>query len=362
MKKLNIIFLISMATFVLSCTQKINDSYTLTGFTKNIPNQTPIYLILEDETIDSTLVINGNFQFYGEIAHPMEYHLLIKKTMDFTSIWLEKGEIVFNAEKGKFRYAKISNSESQKENEKLWKPIFAYRKKRDSLSKITRNKELDEATIEKAKIEFNHVLDQRLQIETDFIKNNPNSYVSAYTLDFYAKTFGKGKTQKLFESFSNELKVSSYGKSIKRFLELNNIPKIGEKFIDFEMADTEGKLRKLSDYKGKTILLEFWSSDCGACLQENPNLIKSYNKYKPKGFEIFAVSGDSKKDKWIKAIEKDTLSWINVCDLKGRNNLAFTIYGINGIPDNFLIDTNGIIVGRYLRGEKLNKKLSEIFD
>jgi thiol-disulfide isomerase/thioredoxin len=128
------------------------------------------------------------------------------------------------------------------------------------------------------------------------------------------------------------------------------------------MAAQNGDSLKLSEIKGKTILLEFWSSWCSPCRKENPNLVKTYKKFKPKGFEIFAVSLDEDKNSWLKAIEKDRLNWKHVSDLKGDGNEASLIYGINGIPDNFLIAENGEIIGRDLRGEELDKKLTEVLE
>ncbi len=360
MKNLNLSLLISIILLISSCSSQNKNAYRLTGTAKDIPNDSWIYLILENENIDSTQIINEKFQFTGAIDHPMQFNLLIKETHDYTHIWLEKGEIIFEAEKGKFRDAKIIGSQSQIEDEKFWGPIHEYRAKRDSLSRIVYNKEINDGAKKSAKIEFQKVWKNRFKAETEFIKDYPNSYVSATTLDFYATTFGKSKTQKLFDAFGEELKTSSYGKSIQRYLELNNEPKIGDNFVDFEMEDQEGKMRKISDIKDKFILLEFWASNCGACLQENPQLVKTYEKYKPYGFEIFAVSNDSKKSHWLDAIKKDQIPWINVCDLKGRDNTAFLIYGINGTPDSFLIDKNGKVIARDLRGEKLNEKLAEL--
>ena len=184
----------------------------------------------------------------------------------------------------------------------------------------------------------------------------------AYVLSVYSTTWGKEKTKELFDNFSTENKNTKYGKSIARYIELNKNPNIGENYVDFEMEDTNGETKKLSDLEGKLVLLEFWSSNCGPCRKENPNLVKTYKKFKPKGFEIFAVSQDTKKESWLKAIEKDKLPWLQVSDLKGRDNSASLVYGINGIPDNFLIDPSGIIVGRNLRGERLNEKLNELLN
>ena len=99
---------------------------------------------------------------------------------------------------------------------------------------------------------------------------------------------------------------------------------------------------------------------CGPCRQENPNLVKTYQKFKSEGFEVFAVSLDQEKESWLQAIETDSLNWEHVSDLKGSDNEASLIYGISGIPDNFLIDRNGVIIGRNLRGNELNEKLTEL--
>jgi peroxiredoxin len=194
------------------------------------------------------------------------------------------------------------------------------------------------------------------------VRNYPKSIVSTYILSVYSTTWGKEKTKELYEQLSIENKNSEFGKEIKRYVELNKEPKIGEQFVDFESEDQNGKLKKLSELKGKVVLLEFWASWCGPCRQENPNLVKTYENFNPKGFEIFAVSLDENKESWLKAIKEDNLNWEHVSDLKGTRNEASLIYGVNGIPDNFLIAENGEIIGRNLRGDKLNQKLKEILE
>jgi peroxiredoxin len=181
-------------------------------------------------------------------------------------------------------------------------------------------------------------------------------------LSFYSKTWGKEKTKELYEQLSIENKNTVFGKEITKYIELNKNPKIGEQFVDFESENQNGELKKLSDLKGKVVLLEFWASWCGPCRQENPNLVKTYEKFNPKGFEIFAVSLDKDKENWLKAIKKDSLSWEHVSDLKGQRNKASLIYGVNGIPDNFLISESGEIIERNLRGEKLNQKLKKLLE
>ncbi|WP_082794000.1 peroxiredoxin family protein [Roseivirga seohaensis] len=124
-------------------------------------------------------------------------------------------------------------------------------------------------------------------------------------------------------------------------------------------ANVDGQTIQLSELKGKYTLIEFWASWCGPCRAFNPELVELYND---QGFEILGVSLDSNKEKWEKAIEKDGLTWPNVSDLKGDNNEAAMIYGVRDIPDNFLIDENGIIIDRFIRGEKLQMRLKQLFN
>jgi len=129
--------------------------------------------------------------------------------------------------------------------------------------------------------------------------------------------------------------------------------------MDLTMNDTEDTPLTLSSLKGKIVLLDFWASWCGPCREENPTVKKAYAKFKDKGFEIYAISLDVKKDAWLKAIEEDGLPWLHVSDLK--NDTSAELYGVSGIPMNFLLDKDGIIIAKNLRGEALTKKLEEVF-
>ncbi|MCB0476862.1 MAG: TlpA family protein disulfide reductase [Crocinitomicaceae bacterium] len=136
----------------------------------------------------------------------------------------------------------------------------------------------------------------------------------------------------------------------------------GAEAPDIVQNDVDGNERKLSDLKGKVVLLDFWASWCGPCRRENPTVVKLYQKYKDKGFTVFSVSLDTDKTRWMGAIKQDGLVWENhVSDLLGWKNTAAKLYGVGSIPSTFLLDKEGKIIGKNLRGFALEEKLKEIF-
>ncbi len=164
----------------------------------------------------------------------------------------------------------------------------------------------------------------------------------------------------MYRNLSKKNKATSYGKDVFEFITLNKNIKIGDKYIDFSEPNIEGKSVSLSDYNGKVTLLEFWGSWCGPCREGNPELVRIYNEFKDKGFDILGVAADDKKEEWIETVKKDSLTWQNVSDLKGDKNKAVLIYGVYYYPANFLINKDGVIIARDLRGKDLSDKLIEI--
>jgi len=156
------------------------------------------------------------------------------------------------------------------------------------------------------------------------------------------------------------LNSSTYMQELKKMIGILNAVQIGQPAPDFTQADTAGNPLTLSSFQGKVLLVDFWASWCGPCRAENPNVVEAWKKYHEKGFDILGVSLDKSRDKWIEAIQADSLTWGHVSDLQYWNNEASNLYGVRSIPANVLLDENGIIIARNLRGEDLLNKLEEI--
>lgn len=203
----------------------------------------------------------------------------------------------------------------------------------------------------------------REHIYGNYVRQHPRSPLALTMLERYAgAVIDPDKLLPLFESLNETAKTSGEGKAFKARIEAVNKTAIGKEAIDFTQSDTAGRPVKLSSFRGKYVLLDFWASWCHPCREENPNVVKAYAKYHPKGLDILSVSLDKEgdKDKWLKAIHDDKLTWTHVSDLKFWSNEVAKTYGIMGIPQNYLIDPQGKIVAKNLRGEELEKKLQEL--
>lgn len=194
-----------------------------------------------------------------------------------------------------------------------------------------------------------------------FIKEQPASIVSAFVLyRYFSPSLSADEIVKYTALLDPSLAETQYVKLLKALPAVLRSTAIGAKAPDFALPTPDGKLLRLSDHFGKYLLLDFWASWCGPCRKENPNIVRVFNKYKDKGFSVFAVSLDSKKEPWVKAIQKDGLNWPQVSDLLFWDSGPAKLYGIRGIPGNVLIDPSGKIIARNVRGEELEKKLAEL--
>ena len=193
------------------------------------------------------------------------------------------------------------------------------------------------------------------------IRWNPNSLVSPFLV---ANVINPDEDFAFADSMATVFKKGQpdarYTKSLVAKLDALRATATGAVAPDIDLPNPEGKSVPLSSLRGKYVLLDFWASWCGPCRQENPNVVKAYEKYKDKGFTIYSVSLDQSKDKWLKAIQADHLTWTHVSDLKFWQSAAAQTYRVEAIPQSFLLDPQGHIIGKNLRGEALEAKLASV--
>jgi thiol-disulfide isomerase/thioredoxin len=328
--------LLLAAIISTSSFSQVKGEFKIIGKAFGFPDSTVIYLyknhVHHADLIDSTLIINNAFQFHGSLdEHVINAIIQTRHIANFNTykyFWLENSTITFTAQKENFINAVIAGSKTQDEQNQF-----------DSI------------------VEINGHTDEEKCIS--YILSHPNSIISTYYLDIFDATWGKDTSAILYHNLSKKMQNTSFGKDVFGFITLSINPKVGDKYVDFTEPDVEGKNISLSDFKGKVVLLDFWGSWCGACREDNPPLVKIYNEFNAKGFEILGVAADVNKVSWINAIKKDRLPWQNVTDLQGWNNKAAIIYAINKYPTNYLINKQGIIVGIDLKADELRAKIIE---
>ncbi len=316
----------------------------------------------ESGKTDSFALDHGFFTFSGKADIPELC------TIDFDGhtrqFFLENGKISMLIKKDSLRYAQITGTKSQDEfnyfRDQLSKPVTDRMDETDNAYDSAQAQK-NQKVMDSLDIRY-HALDLELkQLAMDFTKSHPSSVVSAYEIyTNFSYNPRLGQIDSLYQQLDTVARITYFGKQLAIIIDKAKQTAIGQNAPDFSAGDVNGKPISLSSFKGRYVLLDFWASWCGPCRLENPGIVKAYHTFHEKGFDIFGVSLDDTKDDWIQAIKKDGLSWTQVSDLKGWKSDAATLYGIKGIPMNFLIDKNGIIIAKGLRGKELENQLLEI--
>jgi len=369
MKNIVLLALVSLPAFVLAQERK----FEIQGTIGHLSTPAKVYLkyIIGSQNItDSATLVNGKFKLSGIIkgdALKTANLMLNKKGTgptydDFTQVYLEPGTINVtsadaistaeitgtktNDDKAKYNELLKSFNKAFVDLDEKEKPATDEGKQSEAYSKATKNLQV-----------------QQIQLQKKFIQDKPDSYISLDVLHDLSYNTDYPELVTLYNGLSPQIKASEQAKPFAAMLPILKTVAIGATAPEFTQPDTAGKLVSLSSFRGEYVLIDFWASWCVPCRGENPNLVKAYNRFKNQKFTILGVSLDQLKSKtnWLAAIRKDGLPWTQVSDLKAWKNEAVIRYAIHFVPQNFLLDPNGKIIAKNLRGEDLDNKLEELF-
>lgn len=362
----NVIAILVLALAGFSC-QTAKDEYSIKGSIAGVETG-KIYLQKlvdgQPQSVDTADVVDGKFSFKGKMEIPDIRFLRLNEQDYFAQFFLDNASITVKANKDSLRNTKITGSPSQDvfqayvaEMEKLNKDVMALQEKYQNAMTTGNTNEAD-----KAKIDYQAMIDNNKVYTKNFVKEHSNSVVAAYiTLVQLASQVEGAELDSITSKFAPEIGTSEYVVKLKEMIAEQKKTAVGVEAPDFTMNDPEGKPVQLSSLRGKVVMIDFWASWCAPCRQENPNVVKLYQQYHDKGFEIIGVSLDRAKEEWVQAIKDDQLSWIHVSDLQYWQNAAARLYGVNSIPQTYLLDKEGKIIAKGLRSEQLATKLSELF-
>ena len=369
MKKLLLVFIITIT--IVACSTS-SDGYTLNGkITGELIDSTKIYLKAIDSTnrlidIDTTMSSNGTFKFTGDQSTPSLNYIVIDGIRGNFPVIIENGNISFSGQKDSLQFATIAGTP---QNE-FFSNFLTEQRSMQSIAesmqrdlRAARNSK-DSATMNSLRDEFFELQEKSKQFSQDFIKENPSALISALLLQnlLRAKSLPATDVKTYYDALTEDIKATKPGKAIAK--ELANVlaTEIGATAPSFSGPSPDGNTLALSDVKGKLVLVDFWAAWCKPCRAENPNIVSVYNKYKEKGFNVIGVSLDRKSEDWLKAIEADGLAWNHISNLKYFNDPIAKMYNVNAIPAAFLLDENGVIIGKNLRGPALEQKVAEFLN
>lgn len=362
------LFITILSIIVLaSCTKPPKNAFLISGTLDTVINTT-VYLQKRMNapliTIDSTLISGGKFSFKGTIDYPEVYYITIPATKSSVPFFIEPSEIIVNINTKEINKTKITGSKNQAAYDGYLNMLDQFNAKiKESYQMYNKAEEIGDLEKVRYYDSLITVLDeQRGQFSKKYVLENPQSFISPYIMYRNSYTYEMEDLEKALSAFDTSLSHSIYTGFMNEYYATMKRTAVGQMYVPFSMQDSTGINISAEDLIGSNYLLvDFWASWCAPCRQENPNLVKLYNKYHERGFDIFGVSFDSNRERWLSAIKEDSLTWTHVSDLQGWENKAGKLYGIRSIPSNALLDTNGMIIAKNLRGDDLKAKLEELF-
>ncbi len=370
MKK--ILSVIGAAALLASCNNAPTDSFIIEGKVTGLEDGTKVILKKQGEMdyidVDSTEVKNGIFEIKGKADEVSISLLSFGGEQMIVPFVLENGKISITFDSSKLDEAKASGTPNNEdfytfnqESGKIQKKIMEFQQNSGQL--FSNARETNDTKVMDSLMGINENMMKELEgYSVDFVKKNKSSFISMLILNQMTQgnSLETSEAMEIFKGMDAKVKETKAGKELKEFLDKNAKVAIGSKAPDFSGPSPEGKTISLKESLGKVTIIDFWASWCGPCRVENPNVVRIYNKYHDKGLNIIGVSLDKDGDKWKEAIEKDNLTWAHISNLLFWQDPIAADYSVRAIPATFILDENGIIVAKDLRGDELEKKIEEL--
>lgn len=373
-------FLLSLSVIIglAACNGK-PDGYVLNGtLSGDVENGTQIFVRKVNENnqpydIDTTTVQNGKFTISGSVDSPDLIYLFIDKVQGYAPLVAEKGTIELIAQKDSLNFAKVKGT---LQNDIFYKYLNKSRELSDQAMSIQKDLQQasmvgNEATVASLRDEFTELQEAYKNFELNFIKDNPSGLISALLIEkaLGTRQIGSAEAQEMYDALSAEIKETAPAKKIienlnaekEREDKVKNTA-IGAVAPDFSGPTPDGGEISLKQAMGKVTIIDFWAAWCKPCRVENPNVVNVYNKYHSKGLNIIGVSLDRKEEDWKKAIADDKLTWHHISSLDYFNDAIAKLYNVDAIPATFILDENGVIIAKNLRGPALEEKIAELLN